>query len=159
MVRTTKKHPGTGKSSIDERLLIVRNFIDEFYNKTMFQQGRNAGLDFSPALIKVLFVFADETTAYPIGELGKRARVKSSTITDMIDRLERDGIVERFRDALDRRIITIRLTEKGKQLRKVFTRKRRKEIGVLFARLHNYERDRLLYHLQSAHRILRKIDI
>lgn len=159
MEKTVIKSPGTGMSSLDEQLLIVRNFIDEFYNKTVFQQGRYAGAEFTPSLIKSLFAFEEENSAYPIGELGKRARVKSSTITDMVDRLEQDGIAERFKDRGDRRIIKIRLTDKGKHLRSVFARKRREEFAVLLARLNNDERNRLLYHLQSAYRILRKIEL
>jgi len=144
--------------SLDTQMLIVRDFIDEFYNKTVFQQGvRSSGSDLSPTAIKSLYAFQDENKAYPIGELGKIARVKSSTITDMVDRLEKDGIAERFKDNGDRRVIKVRLTEKGKTLRREFTQRRRKEFEALFAKLNDKENKALLYHLEGAYQILRKI--
>jgi len=145
-------------SSLDTQLLIVRDFIDEFYNKTVFQKGSSsAASDLTPTIIKSLYAFQDANKAYPIGELGRNARVKSSTITDMVDRLERDGVAERFRDNGDRRIIKVRLTEKGKKIRAEFTSKSRKEFAVLFAKLDEKEKNALLHHLECAYQILKKI--
>jgi DNA-binding MarR family transcriptional regulator len=42
--------------------------------------------------------------------------VKSSTVTGVVDRLEKKGLAERMRNSLDRRVITIQLTESGKKL-------------------------------------------
>jgi DNA-binding MarR family transcriptional regulator len=42
--------------------------------------------------------------------------VKSSTVTGVVDRLEKKGIAERMRNSPDRRVITIQLTETGKKL-------------------------------------------
>ena len=156
----TKKTKSRSKKigSLDTQMLIVRDFIDEFYNKTVFQQGvRSSGSDLSPTVIKSLYAFQDENKAYPIGELGKNARVKSSTITDMVDRLERDGIAERFKENGDRRVIKVRLTEKGKTFRQEFTHKRRKEFEALFAKLNDKEKKALLRHLEGAFQILKKI--
>ena len=144
--------------TLDTQLLIVRDFIDEFYNKTVFQQGSSSSAsDLTPTVIKSLYAFTDARQAYPIGELGRNARVKSSTITDMVDRLECDGIAERFKDDGDRRVIKVRLTEKGKKIRQEFTFKRRKEFAALFAKLNDKEKKALLYHLEEAYQILRKI--
>jgi DNA-binding MarR family transcriptional regulator len=156
----TKKTNSRSKKigSLDSQMLIVRDFIDEFYNKTVFQQGvKSSGSDLSPTVIKSLYAFQDENKAYPIGELGKNARVKSSTITDMVDRLERDGIAERFKENGDRRVIKVRLTEKGKKIRLEFTLKRRKEFEALFAKLNTSEKEMLLHHLEGAYQILKKI--
>jgi len=146
------------KSSLDTRMLIVRDFIDEFYNKTVFQKGSSSpASDLNPTLIKSLYAFQDANKSYPIGALGRNARVKSSTITDMVDRLERDGIAERFKDNGDRRIIKVRLTAKGKKMRSEFTRKSRQGFESLFAKLQDVEKKNLLHHLESAYQILRKI--
>jgi DNA-binding MarR family transcriptional regulator len=42
--------------------------------------------------------------------------VKSSTVTGVVDRLEQKGLVERVRNSPDRRVITIQLTQAGKNL-------------------------------------------
>lgn len=52
----------------------------------------------------------------PISKIGENLLVKSSTITGVIDRLEKKGLVERSRIGTDRRVITIRLTGSGSEM-------------------------------------------
>lgn len=143
--------------SIDEQMRVVRDFIDEFYNKTVFKNGRGTDADLTPTVIKALFSFTDDSEAYPIGALGKNARVKSSTITDMVDRLERDGLAERVRDSSDRRVVNVRLTDKGKKVKSEFTNKRRAEFQSIFSKLQEKETQRLVHHLNEAYKLLKKI--
>lgn len=49
-------------------------------------------------------------------EVGKRIAVPGSTLTSIIDRLEKGGIVERVPSKKDRRAIELRLTPKGKHV-------------------------------------------
>lgn len=51
-----------------------------------------------------------------LSDLSARIRAKNSTVTGIIDRMERDGIVLRRRSDEDRRVIHIALTAKGKKL-------------------------------------------
>jgi len=51
-----------------------------------------------------------------LGELGRRMYLHPSTITGLIDRLEKKGLVERDRDQTDRRVIKLNLTLKGRGL-------------------------------------------
>lgn len=51
-----------------------------------------------------------------LGELARRMYLHPSTITGLIDRLERKGLVERDRDQTDRRVVKLGLTSKGKVL-------------------------------------------
>ncbi len=143
--------------NIDAQMRVVRDFIDEFYNKTIFKNGTKTDTDLTPTVIKALFAFTSDNGEYPIGELGKNARVKSSTITDMVDRLEQDGIAERVRDSSDRRVVKVRLTDKGKIIKSDFIMKRRAEFQSLFSKLHEDETKHLIYHLDEAYNILRKI--
>lgn len=48
-----------------------------------------------------------------MGEIARRGGVTEKTVTGVIDRLERDGWLQRERDAEDRRVIRVRLTPKG----------------------------------------------
>jgi MarR family transcriptional regulator, transcriptional regulator for hemolysin len=50
-------------------------------------------------------------------ELADALGIEGPTMARHIDRLERDGIVSRQRDADDRRVLRVRLTEKGYELR------------------------------------------
>ena len=51
-----------------------------------------------------------------LSDLSERIRAKNSTVTGIIDRMERDGIVARRRSDADRRVVHIELTPKGRKL-------------------------------------------
>jgi DNA-binding MarR family transcriptional regulator len=144
-------------SELNAQMMVVREFISELYDKTLFQEEANLGSDLSPSQIKSMSAFQDENKAYAVGELRKNARVKRSTISVMVDRLERDGIAERFREDGDRRIVKVRLTEKGKKIRREFSQKMRRDMERVFSKLTAAERSTLLEYLTGACNILRKI--
>ncbi len=148
---------GRATGEINDRMLVVKDFIDEFYNKTVFQNGKAANSDFTPAQIKSFFAFKEDDRAYPIGELGRNARVKSSTITDMIDRLEKDGIAQRLKDHGDRRVVKVRLTAKGKEIKRQFIMRMRTGMEQAFSKLSDAEKNALLDHLKGAYEILKRI--
>ena len=54
-----------------------------------------------------------------IGELGRRARLSKQTMTEMIRRLERDGLVERRPDPTDARASLIFLTARSRRFEPV----------------------------------------
>jgi DNA-binding MarR family transcriptional regulator len=49
-------------------------------------------------------------------QIARTIMVDSSTMTGIVDRLELKGLVERSRTSPDRRVITVSLTEKGRDL-------------------------------------------
>jgi MarR family transcriptional regulator, organic hydroperoxide resistance regulator len=51
-----------------------------------------------------------------LSELSERIRAQNSTVTGIIDRMEREGLVTRERSREDRRVVFIRLTTKGRKL-------------------------------------------
>ena len=51
------------------------------------------------------------------GELSRRLLIEDATMVRTIDRMERDGLVRRVRDARDRRRVNVFLTDKGRALR------------------------------------------
>jgi len=58
----------------------------------------------------------NENGPLPPSRIARHIMVKSSTVTGIIDRLEQKGLVYRIRNSPDRRVITIQLTEAGKEL-------------------------------------------
>ncbi len=143
--------------ALDTRMFVVKDFIDEFYNKTLFQSGKVVNPDLTPSEIKSIFAFEEEDKEYPIGKLGKNAQVKRSAITNMIDCLEKEGIAERVRDGEDRRVVKVRLKGKGRKIRREFIQRRRKEVEKIFSKLSEKDKDSLLHHLEEAYHILQKI--
>jgi DNA-binding MarR family transcriptional regulator len=75
----------------------------------------------------------------------------------MVDCLEKEGIAERCRDNGDRRIVKVRLTDKGRRIRGEFIQRRRDEVAKVFSKLSGEDKKALLYHLGEALNILRKI--
>jgi len=49
-------------------------------------------------------------------EIGKRMIVTAGNVTRLIDRMEKDGLVERVAQANDRRVKSIKITKKGSEL-------------------------------------------
>ncbi len=51
-----------------------------------------------------------------LSDLSDRIRAQNSTVTGIIDRMEREGLVVRARSTEDKRVVRIRLTEKGERI-------------------------------------------
>lgn len=51
-----------------------------------------------------------------LSELSARMSAKNSTITGIVDRMERDGLVRRERSAEDRRVVFLRATARGRSI-------------------------------------------
>jgi len=147
----------TRVDNLDAQMFVVRDFMDEFYNKTLFLSGKVLNSELTPSQIKSIFAFEEEHKEYPIGKLGKNAQVKRSAITNMVDCLEKEGIAERCRDNGDRRVVKVRLTDKGRKIREEFIKRRRDEVAKVFSKLKGEDKKTLLYHLGEALQILRNI--
>ena len=75
---------------------------------------RNTLGDITPsqfAVLEALFHLGSLTQ----GEISMKVLKSGSNMTTVIDNLERDGYVRRARDAKDRRVINVHLTEAGKR--------------------------------------------
>jgi DNA-binding MarR family transcriptional regulator len=72
----------------------------------------------------------EEGGELPVGELACAAGIATPTATRMLNALVRDGIVKRQGSSSDRRVTTVRLTDKGRRLGrakgKVVAEKRRR---------------------------------
>ena len=51
-----------------------------------------------------------------LSELSERINAQNSTVTGIIDRMEREGLVVRARSTEDRRVVNIRLTTRGTEV-------------------------------------------
>ena len=69
-----------------------------------------------PAYLGVLF-YLWQTEGLKVVELGRKAGLEPSTMTGLLDRMERDGLVVRSPDPDDRRAQLIFLTEEGRRAR------------------------------------------
>jgi len=77
---------------------------------------KKAGIDeINPAQGRILFVLWKKDEI-PITELARKAQLSKSTLTSMLDRLEKTGYIIRVPLKRDRRIILIKRAQKDKRL-------------------------------------------
>jgi DNA-binding MarR family transcriptional regulator len=100
------------KDSIRWVIWYLRRLVqaDEVFNKELTKKYQVS----QPQLTCVLALF--EYGPLPVSKLAKYVLVKPSTATGIVDRLEEKGLVKRERSLLDRRIVTIHLTESGNEV-------------------------------------------
>ena len=75
---------------------------------------RPLGLTYTQYIVFLCLWEYGETT---VGDLCRRLHLDNGTITPLIKRMEQDGYVSRNRCCKDERVVHIRLTEKGWELR------------------------------------------
>ncbi len=91
--------------------------------------------------------------ACPMSELAQATQQTSATMTGIIDRLVRMGLVERRRKESDRRVVMVYLTRRGEQLVEEVRARRRQSFYKALAKFDDEEIDqlwRLLEALPSA---------
>lgn len=84
-----------------------------------------------PAYLGVLLALWNED-GLKVVELARRSGLETSTMTGLIDRMERDGLAERRADASDRRVQRINLTENGREVMEPVLRVVDHTLGVVF---------------------------
>lgn len=86
-------------------------------NTVMYKRGRSIlnGMEISTPQFNALLEL-QEFGALTMGELCKHLFTACSTATDLADRLERAGLVERVRDIKDRRVVRMHLLPKGEEV-------------------------------------------
>ena len=81
-----------------------------YYTKEL---NKNFGVS-APQIACLLALYEDGPSSS--SQIAEKILVGASTLTGILDRLEQKGLVVRIRESMDRRIITIRLTEDGQRL-------------------------------------------
>ena len=145
-------------NDFEKKIMEVKDFYIEFFKKTLVINGKESDSDFTLSEIKALAAFRGDED-YTMGELSRNAQVAMPSMTEMIDKLEGHGMAERYRDANDRRVVKVRLTSKGKKLRKEFMQRRLKNMQEIFGKLSKRELDDLIASLKRARHILEKVEI
>lgn len=70
-----------------------------------------------------------------IGELSSKMYLACSTTTDLVDRMEKNELVERVKDTNDRRVVRIHLLEKGATIIQEVIKKRQEYLSDVLKHL------------------------
>ena len=70
-----------------------------------------------PQYVTMMVLWRDPARSHAVGELGDAVQMDSGTLTPLLKRLEREGLVTRTRDHADERRVNVSLTDGGLALR------------------------------------------
>lgn len=113
--------------------------LREMGNRFILAELEKAGLaDLAPSHGDVLAHLLG-CEACNMSDLAKRIRRTRSTVTTLVEKLERNGYVERVPDPADSRGVLVRLTDKGRALEPAFTAISSGLQGLLAAHLNDEE--------------------
>ena len=102
---------------------LIRQFV-RIMNKRLRDSVKHTSIT-SPQLFALLSIYRE--SGLTIGDLCERMFLACSTISGLIDRLEKIQLVERYRDEEDRRVVRLKLTEKGVNCTQSILEKRKEQ--------------------------------
>ena len=108
MNSTSPDYTSSGKAQLLSLLQLARGLEDRV-EKAMGE------VQLSVAKFGVLGHLIDAGRAIPLSELAARVNCVRSNVTQMVDRLEAEGLVKRILDPADRRVILADLTDEGRR--------------------------------------------
>ena len=109
--------------------------------------------EINPAQGRILFALW-KADGIPIGELGKRTSLGNSTLTSMLDRLEKAGFVMRLRSQEDRRVVLISRTEKDRAWQEAYIQVSREMTDLFYDEFSENEIDEFENYLRRIFRNL-----
>ncbi|MEB7772715.1 MarR family winged helix-turn-helix transcriptional regulator [Kurthia gibsonii] len=93
----------------------------------------------------------DELGDMTIGDLSNRMYLAFSTTTDLIDRMEKNELVQRVRDTADRRVVRIHLLPEGEKIIREVIEKRQLYLVNIVSDFENEEIQQLSELLQKLY--------
>ncbi|MFA6169527.1 MAG: MarR family transcriptional regulator [Candidatus Margulisiibacteriota bacterium] len=85
-----------------------------------------------------------------MSDISNALGVTMANVTSMVDRLIRDGYVERHEDPADRRIVRISLTKEGRKTYEAVREGKRRHFMMIFSKISVKERNQLLEIMQKV---------
>lgn len=131
----------------------IKQIQDRVFDALLRQYGIE---DFNGAQGRILYVLWKEDNL-PIVELSRRTSLAKTTLTGMLDRMEKSGFLIRSYDKADRRQIRIILTERAKALNEKYEEVSERMVELFYkdfqkTEIAAFERllERILYNLMEV---------
>lgn len=93
------------------RLYTASRLLTQTYHPLLAEHGLTY-----PQYLVLLVLW--EKDAQPVNDIAKRLLLETNTMTPLLQRMEKEGIIERRRGEKDARQMIVSLTRKGKELQK-----------------------------------------
>jgi len=143
-------------AEIEMHLIEIRNLFSGLFQQMVMHSKGLMGFPVNSSQLKAMAAF-HEDRQYSMGELCKIANVKMPSMTEVVDRLEAAGFVERVRDTDDRRVVKVQLTEEGKKAHNGILNTREQELSNIFGCLDEKERLRLVKALRTVSSTMKRV--
>jgi len=142
-------------TSIDRHMHSISDFSLHIEKHTSLcsDDASQAGCLTRPHIKTVLSI---RETGSTMTELSSMVRVKRPWMSVIVDSLIEKRLVERTADPDDRRIVRVRLTEKGAQVQKKIISRRIRELAGIFHTLAKEDQQELASALQTVSGIIQK---
>ncbi len=98
---------------LDDYIFYLMSHVEDLYSAGMAKTLARNGI--SRSMWRCLATLA-EYDGSSIGELGHKALIKQSTVSRILDRMERSGLIRRRPRDVDERITEIHLTAAGREM-------------------------------------------
>jgi DNA-binding MarR family transcriptional regulator len=175
MNKRTHTDPGSGSTALTGEPVeavgwlvqvlprIMRRLIDSENLDMPLLQLPLAQLRLAQALYKEpqeaqVAVTSDTIAGETMGQLSERLGVRHNALTQAADRLINHGLAERASDPRDRRVVRLRLTEKGTTWVQARRERRRAHLATLWAQLDFDERSQFLHAVRTLEAIGRRLE-
>lgn len=139
----------TTKATVDRYVVEVEEAL-RTVAAMLKKRGRDilSHFDITPPQHDALLVLK-EFGELTMGELCQKMFLACSTATDLIDRMERNQLIERVRDTNDRRVIRLRVLSKGHSVIDEVLEARRTYLAGMLTGLDEQEKENLVHVLEQ----------
>jgi DNA-binding MarR family transcriptional regulator len=142
--------------AIEMRMVEVRNLFTNIADRMQERSVGILGFPVTRSQLKAMTALAEDSLI-SMGSLCSMAKVKLPSLTEVVDRFEKQGILARVRDDADRRVVRVRFTEKGKKMHRTMLKRREEELQGVFGPLNPKERADLVKALETITALLNKV--
>ena len=134
-------------NNLETEVLIALRRIVQAIDQHSSRLGKEFGLT-TPQLL-VLQTVAN-TIEQPIRAISAEVNLSQATVTSIVDRLERRGLLERQRSGTDRRKVFLVITDTGKELLTIAPKPLQENFLHRFERLREWEQHQLVFVLKQV---------
>jgi DNA-binding MarR family transcriptional regulator len=147
-MKDTDKHSPKSVAILEKELRYISHLIK--------QKGREILSNYTitpPQFVALQWLH--ESGDMTIGDLSTKMYLAFSTTTDLVDRMEKNELVQRVRDENDRRVVRIHLLSEGVRIIEEVIQKRQHYLRDIMVEFEEDELQQLLTNLQRLHLLMK----
>ena len=133
--------------NLETEVLVALRRIVQAIDQHSSRLGKDFGLT-TPQLLVLQTV--TNTKEQPIRAISAEVNLSQATVTSIVDRLERRGLLERQRSGIDRRQVFLVITEAGKDLLSKAPKPLQENFLHRFERLREWEQHQVVFVLKQV---------